>query len=241
MGNYMNCKSVDLFLSDCRMEEMALAKDNLMLHHMHGCKNCTDSFRQTQSYLAGLAKLASPELSASGEDRLLKPWRKKESLPENKSRYWPAFYQGFSVACACGLVLVMGLYLQSAMHPSEVVNEKTVIAKKWQAVREQNISIVIEAPSTMQQVELSLRFPESLRWSGLEETTTVTWNIDLDKGVNVLEVPVAYNQTILENDFHAISIQLRHQESSRSFQLPVALQTQLSANAIGQSGRNISL
>lgn len=237
----MNCKSVDLFLSDCRLGDMTLAKDNLMLHHIHGCKNCSDNFRQTQSYLTGLKKLASPELSAAGEERLLKPWRTKKPLSSSKAKYWPGFYQGFSVACACGLVLAMGLYFQSAIQLREAVSQKLEVVKKWKAVREQNISIVIEAPSIMQQAELSLRFPEGLRWSGLEETTTVAWSVDLDKGMNVLEVPVAYNQTMLQQSFQEISIQLRYQENSRSFQLPVALQTHLSASAINQSGKNISL
>lgn len=237
----MNCKSVDLFLSDCRLEDMPLAKDNLMLRHIHGCKNCKDSYLQTELYLLGLAKLAPPELSAAGQERLLEPWRTKQLSPSPKANYWPAFYQGFSVACGCGLVLVMALYFRSVTHSHESVVEQTEIAKNWKAIREQNISIAIEAPSKMQQAELSLRFPEGLRWSGLEETATVAWSVDLDQGVNVLEVPVAYSQAMLQHEFQEISIQLRYQESSRSFQLPVYLQTHLSTDAVGRAARNISL
>lgn len=85
---------------------------------------------------------------------------------------------------------------------------------------QRDVSVVIDVPNAMQRVALALKFPDSLRWRGLEDRQRVAWTVDLESGRNVLTLPlvVQANSELQE----AITATVAYKDVRREFVLPVA-------------------
>jgi len=224
----MNCETVENFLSSAQQGDLELAPENLMLHHAKQCASCQQRIADTEHYLNKLEVLEGPELGEGGAQRILNRLNveiERKSQAERRSAlpWWRnAFSLGFATACfLCASVLML---MSLNVAPKQAVP----VAHINRGVHEQNISLVIDVPRDMSQANLIIEFPADLRWRGLEDMEKIEWPVNLQKGENILELPVSYTLGKFSKKPQVIKASIRYGDTSRSFALPVSLSTQLS-------------
>ncbi len=224
----MNCETVEDFLSSAQLNDLKLAPDNLMLHHAKQCLSCQTKMVAAERYLRTLESLEEPELGAVGRERILD--RFKRSLKtEVKTNVKPAVWwqpQGFALGFVTASMLCVAMVL--LMLPRDQTHAPVATLGFERPVHQQNISLLIEVPLEMTQANLILEFPSDLRWRGLEEMERIEWPVNLQKGENILELPVSYTLGERAKKTQVITASIRYGDTSRSFSLPVSLSTQLS-------------
>lgn len=220
----MNCQTTQDFLNSCNIDTLALAQEGLIQHHIKQCQQCQQLHKDTQRYVAAIAVSEPKQLSSWQKKRILAVIPKEQKRECRKLGLW--FGQGFVTASLIISVVIFGiLAMEPSPVPSQVFaavpldSEATVISSEPLA---QNISLMIEVPEDMNQADLALEFPDSLRWSGLEELERIEWSVDLQKGPNVLDVPVSYLEQISSTEPQFITASIRYGEKTRSFKLPVS-------------------
>lgn len=224
----MNCETVEDFLSSAQRRDLELAPENLMLHHAKQCASCQQRIADTERYLNTLEMLEGPELGAGGAQRILNRLnveieRKSQTELQGALPWWRnGFSLGFATASFLCVSVVMLMSLNVA--PKQAVP----VAQINHGVHEQNISLVIDVPRDMNQANLIIEFPASLRWRGLEDMEKIEWPVNLQKGENILELPVSYTLGEFSKTPQVIKASIRYGDISRSFALPVSLSTQLS-------------
>jgi len=223
----MNCKTIDEFLYSRSLDELDLPHDGLMLHHIKRCENCQDSYNSVRHYLKTLERTSTSTLAPERVEFFLRTARTTHQQLTAGERSSPSSWLGQGLAIACGILLVftLGFFSQASLQPSSSADIKeTVFAQ--QVLNASNISLMIEVPADMLQANLALEFPDQLRWRGLEEMQRIEWPVNLEKGVNVLELPVTLTSQLENKKPLIISGSLKYQKSTKHFQLPVNITTQ---------------
>jgi len=220
----MNCQATQDFLYSCNVDTLPLAQEGLIQHHIKHCQQCQQLHKDTQRYVAAISVSEPKQMSPWQKRRVLSVIPKEQKREYRKLSLW--FGQGFVTASIIISAVIFGiLAMEPSRAPSQVLaaipldSDSTVIASESS---EQNISLMIEVPEDMSQADLALEFPDSLRWSGLEELERIEWAVDLQKGPNVLDVPVSYLQQISNTKPQFITASIRYGEKTRSFKLPVS-------------------
>lgn len=230
----MSCRSVEDFLCGCGLADLDRIQDSLLYPHIKNCTHCRLKYLRTRGYLELVQSVKSPAWNAEKEQRLFAHWKR---VSREKDREKLNFYKGFALACLLSWSLGLGYFLFQYQH----YGKESQAITHWQGIDQASVSIVIEVPSQMQQAELSLKFPQGLRWQGLEKMRTVAWRVDLAEGMNVLDVPVALSMDMLKGKSQKILVDIQYQESIRSFHLPVRVSYHLEADPVPAPQNVISL
>ena len=219
----MDCASVEKFLHGIAARELDLAQDELVSYHLKHCQSCQDSYAGSKHYFRIVEQMAAPDLSPERAESLLRSTRTMQhQTPQariNLVGLW--FSRGFnqSLVLACTLVLIVfaGVFSRPPVDTDENLISAT------HALASSNISLVIEVPSDMLQADLSLEFPDQLRWRGLEELQRIEWVVDLQQGANVLELPVTLISKLTNSQPLIITASLKYQQKTKYFELPVKI------------------
>jgi len=228
----MNCETVEDFLSTAQRSDLELAPENLMLHHAKQCASCQQKIANSKRYLNTLETLEEPELGAGGAQRILSRLNaelERKSYIENQS-VSPWWRNGFSLGFASASFLCAAVVM--LLSPNMAPEPRVPVAELNRGVHEQNISLVIDVPRDMSQANLILEFPADLRWRGLEDMEKIEWPVNLQKGENILELPVSYTFGKIPKAPQVITASIRYGDTNRSFALPVSLSTQLSGREL---------
>lgn len=220
----MNCQTTQDFLHSCNIDSLPLAQEGLIQHHIKQCPQCQQLHKDTQRYVAAISVSEPKQMSPWQKRRVLAVIPKAQKRECRKLGLW--FGQGFVTASLIISAVIFGiLAMEPSRAPSQVLAaipldaDPRVISSESLA---QNISLMIEVPEDMSQADLALEFPDSLRWSGLEELERIEWSVDLQKGPNVLDVPVSYLEQTASTEPQFITASIRYGEKTRSFKLPVS-------------------
>lgn len=223
----MNCETVEDFLSGAQLRDLELAPENLMLHHAKQCPSCQQSIADLERYLQALETLEEPELGSDGARRILNRLNAEieGKVQLGRETTLPWWRHGFSLGFVTASILCISVVM---LMPLNVMPQQAVpVAQIDRGVHEQNISLVIDVPLDMTQANLILEFPADLRWRGLEDMERIEWPVNLQKGENILVLPVSYSLGPLAQKTQVITASIRYGDTSRSFSLPVSLSTQL--------------
>ena len=183
--------------------------------HIANCTACADQVQQTVSLLDGLKQLPVEAPYEDFHHRVFAEVRRHYvEKPANHPRF--NFAAGFATAAIAGLAiwLVSSLYL-----PETAVPQPQMISIAMNQT--QTVSLVFDAPSDLQQVELSIDLPHNMELEGYPGHRGLSWQTSLHKGQNVLALPLL---AIQPGQGHLLA-QLSYGDKVKTFS--VALKTTL--------------
>lgn len=226
----MDCVTVEKLLHSIAAQELDLPQDELVAYHLKHCQSCHDNFAASKHYFNVIEHMAVPDLNPDRIDRLFRSTRamQPKSSHTSTNAVGPWFSQGLNqglvFACALGLILMLGMFNRPSLNTGEsLVGAAQVLAST-------NISLVIEVPSDMLQADLTLQFPDQLRWDGFEELQRIEWAVDLEQGVNILELPVTLVSRLVDDQPLIITASLEYQQEVRNFELPVQISDEVNVD-----------
>ena len=209
----MNCKTIDKLLDEYESNELSLKQHNMINQHLSTCAPCQTNHRRLKQYLHLAHNFKTPKLSAKRRHEMLNTARNAQ---QNQSRFSDHFQYQMVAACLLTVVLLSGFFYPFS--PSATNTNIVELEQQYQKV-----SLVINVPADMLQADLSLQFPDQLRWQGYEDMNKIEWTVDLQKGPNVLTLPVKLKLGTDLLEPMVIFASLSYGEQQRDFELSVNL------------------
>ncbi len=180
----MQCSEFEQRLDDYLDD--ALSKENTQVVEAHAahCDGCAQQMREAVALRHELRDLPVPAARADFEQRLLARVRKHYS-PDPRRRQHIGFASGFATAAVAGLLiwLTTTLYL-----PGTSVEQPQILVLGMHQT--QTVRLLFEAPTDIEQASLSISLPDHLRLQGYPEQRQLSWRTPLQRGQNVLALPV---------------------------------------------------
>lgn len=225
----MDCVTVEKLLHSTATEELDLPQDELVAYHLKHCKSCHDNFAASKHYFNVIERMAVPDLGADRINSLFRSTQiKHEPSHTSINTVGSWFSQGHNQGLVLGCTLVLIFMVGAIYRPS--LNSEDDLTRAVQTLASSNISLVIEVPSDMLQADLTLEFPDQLRWDGFEEMQRIEWAVDLQQGVNILELPVTLVSRLVDDQPLIITASLEYQQKIKNFELPVPVNGELNVD-----------
>jgi len=180
----MNCESVAEQLK--ALAEGTLRDDQRIActNHIAVCQDCADALRGVRAMLVVRDQAAVP-----GSERVFNRVMSKTSYDPQQQASRKGFWlgAGFSGAIAASL-LAVAFALGLLASPDVEAPQAAEFYVSTQEVRPMNIAI--EADKPLQGAEISILLSGDVEIDGFGERHELSWNDDLEQGVNQLTLPV---------------------------------------------------
>ncbi|MGM0570735.1 anti-sigma factor family protein [Marinobacter sp.] len=156
--------------------------------HLAGCPPCARRLRWHQRITDELANQAPvPEPSADFEARVLAAATGR--VNPHARRRWLAPVAGSAVAAALvlGLALGAGIWTGAPGTPEQASSDEWVVPP---VPREQTVKLAFTSGSELDNVSLTLELPAHVELARFPGHQTLTWQVDLKPGDNVIALPL---------------------------------------------------
>lgn len=180
----MNCANFDGVVDDYLDKTLNIEDSSAFRQHVSGCADCSARLRRAESLVLALSKLAVPEPSPGFEQRILSTVRNRYQNQE-RAHGRLRFATGFATAAVAGLAI---WFISTIYTPRPFLDQPQMISLGMNDV--QTVRLVFDSHRDISQVRLSIDFPENVELNGYPGRKNLAWNTSLEKGQNVLALPV---------------------------------------------------
>lgn len=220
----MNCNTFEQRLDDYaagQLDAKTLANCD---QHVHHCENCQRALKIHQAYLQRVRAFAVPEPDPGRLAHLLAV---TPELAQTEHRLTPtannkaAFFKGFAAASLLACVIA-GLSIYSNQTPgpiAEFADSESIIDVDLS----KEVVVAIHVPDAIPAAQLALELPDNLRIQGQEALDLIAWSVDLEKGANVLRLPLRIRAGTDLAEIQRIAATLIFADQSKQFDLEVNL------------------
>lgn len=218
----MKCSMIENRLDEYDSGDLSSELSELMDGHIKGCADCQELVEEHRRYRQLMSGFEAPEAAPGQMARLLRHATIEGQRSELHRHGRQSFVKGFAMASSIALAVVLAW---QALLPSPLpgIEQTDLTAVAIEPVQATEITVVINVPANMTGANLALSLPEGIRLEGLEEYASVAWPVDLDKGANVLTLPVTVSGAEPLPEQLYIAATIEYQDKVKVFQLPVQL------------------
>ncbi len=203
----MNCDETRALFDDYAAGALPDAADVAIDTHMRHCRDCRAAVADELRLRVALRTLVAPQPRPGFAARALRAARRtnRAGLLSARQRW---FGVGFASAMAATVAVWSGLM---------VLGPHTPVAAKLNLALNQvrTVGLVIDSPEDIAGVEVSMLVPENVELIGYPGRRHLSWTTHLQKGRNVLSVPVIATG---EGD-NEMRVSLFHDRKTRSFRV----------------------
>ena len=185
----MNCRVAGGLIND--FFDGALSKDTeeKVLHHLGDCVPCHNLFKNEKQLREMLQNLPAPLPSPDFTDQVV---QKAVSEAHGKGRFKAAISMCGGIAAVIALWLLVSL--SGTIFPG-AEKQNTLADMTLELQKKTTIRMVFNTPHDMLHSKITLHVPPHLEIVGFPGEREISWNIDLFKGKNLLELPVVAKKT----------------------------------------------
>jgi len=179
----ITCEQIQVLLNDYIDDELAAADAEAVSYHCLSCQCCSDRLEQLRIQRELIQSLPVPPASANFEKRVIEG-AVRQAHPAVHSQFRArSLYLAAAASVLVALVLWLGLFNDT------MVNDKTqYIAIVSDEVR--TINVAIDSDETLEAVDLRVELSDNLELAGYGSKKAIGWTTQLQKGVNVISLPV---------------------------------------------------
>jgi anti-sigma factor (TIGR02949 family) len=210
----MNCTDINQHIDGYLDRELSSLQAQAFDQHVSRCSECTEKVEAERQLRSVLQGMPVPPPSADFKKRVFA--RVREEYPrEPQHHYAMPFATGFASVAVFGLTLWLMGGMQATdpvLEPAQLV---TVAVNQSQSVR-----LVFDADSAIERAELSVDLPDNVRLAGYPGRNKLSWETSLQKGQNVLELPVQ----VTNEGRGELRTQLSYHNKVKSYQFVVDTQ-----------------
>ncbi len=183
----MNCHDIHNHCDAYLDHELSDTQKRALKAHLESCPACQHYMQQAQTIRDALTKLKAPAMRpAFAEQAFNKARRQKAAVAKTKR------FRGSGLALAASLALagIVGVFMHQ---PGSTVPEPVAINLSLQQAKD--VSLVFNAREDLDEVTISIELSDNLALDGYGGKKTVSWNTTLQKGKNVLSLPIIATQS----------------------------------------------
>jgi len=179
----MSCEQIQVLLNDYIDDELSTSAVEMVNNHCSSCECCADRLEQLRFQRELIKSLPVPPASAHFETRVIENAVRQDHPAVHSQFRTRSLYVAAAASILVALVLWLGLFKDT------MVNDKTqYIATVSDQVR--TINVAIDSDKTLEAVNLRVELSDNLELAGFGNKKTIDWTTQLQKGVNVISLPV---------------------------------------------------
>ena len=186
-----------------------------VLQHVESCTSCNNAVNRERSLRAALAGLPiegpNEDFFKQAIDRATKrSTRRTDTL----TKAWPLRFGG-AVAAVFAFLFMAALLIQQPYATSS--SEFPGVTLGLDEVK--SVALVFTSENTLRGARISLQLPKGIELLGYSGRTELSWTTDLERGKNVLRLPLVGHDLLDET----IIARLEHPSGTKTFQLKVTV------------------
>ncbi|MCF6338653.1 MAG: hypothetical protein L3J84_12025 [Gammaproteobacteria bacterium] len=213
----MNCAEFKGCLDDSIDQELDWAEQAVFDAHRVSCETCQAVYTAELAMLEGLRAMPVAEPPEGFADRVLVNVYKnatKQDVPQQQSHHRRGFALGFGSAAAAALAVwvVVGMF-PGELSDTDSVSEQTIASvetSKNKVVEQpvvqqppvmsialntqQTIRLAFASSESLQGAKITIRLPENVALVGYPGRRQLSWETNLKKGDNLLNLPIIATQ-----------------------------------------------
>lgn len=176
----MNCTDIQQHIDDYLDLALNTFDSQAFDDHLRHCSTCNNKIEQARKLQHALHNLPIRQADDNFEQRVLDKVH-KHYQPKSSNR----FLAGFATSMAASLALWFGV---SVYQPEIKEQQAATIDIALQKSR--TVNLKFNAPENLDQVTLSIELPDHVELSSYPGQRSLSWKTKLNKGSNVLSLPV---------------------------------------------------
>lgn len=185
----MNCHDIHNHCDAYLDHEMSDTQKRALEAHLEFCPACQHYMQQAQNIRDALPKLKAPAMRPDFAAQAFNKVRQQNTTAAESKRFRGT---GLALAASLALAGIVGVFIYQP-NSTEPQPEPNAIRISMQQPK--NISVVFNAKEDLQQVTISIELSDNLALDGYAGKRTVSWNTPLQKGKNVLSLPIIATQS----------------------------------------------
>ncbi len=180
----MNCEQVNNLLQDYIDGDLPEAQLKALTEHHQICSTCESNYRKAVQIRTLLQTMPVPPASEGFVDRVL---NKAQHSSDNQK---PVIYKAFAGAIAAGFAIWFITASTLLTTPVNTQNSTNDIYKVMVSNEIKTIKVAIESKYKLSNVQMSIELSPNLELAGFGSRTSINWNTQLKKGINLIQLPI---------------------------------------------------
>lgn len=217
-GIFMNCRVTRGLINDFFDGTLGKDTEEKVLHHLVDCVACHNVFENEKQLRKMLQNLPAPLPSSDFTNQVV---QKAISEAQSKGRFKTVISMCGGIAAAIALWVLVSL--SGTMLPN-AEKQNTLADMTLELQKKTTIRMVFNTPHDMLHSKVTLHVPQHLDIVGFPGEREISWNTDLLKGKNLLEVPVVAKKTGQANLVTLIAYQNKEKKLTLTTQIQKSIQ-----------------
>jgi hypothetical protein len=174
----VNCQATNNLLQDYIDGRLTGRDSEFVSAHLEECAACTEDYQNTLSVIELLKDVPVPPASADFASRALA--RASDAGKTSPGRRLPYFASGIAAS-----FLVVFMLLSLMINPARPTAPVVLIGDQLQTVK-----VAIESAQAVDSIRMTIDVSDNLEISGYQSQKVISWNTRLEKGTNIIALPI---------------------------------------------------
>lgn len=180
----MKCVDINRHIEDYLDKQLSSDNTVAFEQHISSCTECAEKVKSAESLLSGLRNLSVPEPTANFEQRVFAEVRRQHRA-HHQQHHGFRFATGFATAAVASLAI---WFVSSVYIPGPLVEEPQMVSVAMN--ESQTVRLMFDSHADIEKVTLSIGLPDNMQLAGYPGRSELTWQTDLQKGQNILALPI---------------------------------------------------
>lgn len=180
----MKCTDIEIHIGDYLGRQLNSQEQLAFEQHVSDCVECSGKLEIDKSLLSGLQDLPIPEPSSSFQQRVFSEVRRQHKVSHQHNHGYK-FTTGFATAAVAGLAI---WFVSSVYVLDTQIEQPQMISLAMNQT--QTVRLVLDSHKDIDQVKLSIDLPDNMQLDGYPGRRVVAWQTNLQKGQNILALPI---------------------------------------------------
>ncbi len=184
----MNCHDIHNYCDAYLDHEMSDTQKHALEVHLESCPACQHYLQQAQNIRDALTKLNAPAMRPEFASQVFDKLRQQNTTVAKSKRFTGT---GLALAASLALAGIVSVFMHQ---PDSTVSEDPA-AIRISMQQAKDIRLVFNAKEDLEKVTISIELSDNLALDGYGAKRTVSWNTPLQKGKNMLSLPIIATQS----------------------------------------------
>jgi len=174
----VNCQATNKLLQDYIDGRLTGPDSEFVSAHLDECAACAEEYQNTLGVIELLKEVRVPPASADFATRVLA--RASDAGKASRGRRLPYFASGIAAS-----FLVVFVLLSMMINPARPTAPVVLIGDQLQTVK-----VAIESARAVDSIRMTIDVSDNLEISGYQSQKVISWNTRLEKGTNIIALPI---------------------------------------------------
>jgi len=180
----MNCNQVDNLLQNFIDGDLSEPESRAIAEHHQTCSTCEDNYNTAVQIRALVQEIPVPPHSGDFINRVL-----DQAANSNKQKpVMVAFTGAVAAGFAAWFIVTSTLFGTLFSTPGDIQDSvyNVLVSNETQTIK-----VAIESEHALSGVQISVELSPNLELAGFGNRTTINWDTQLKKGLNIINLPIS--------------------------------------------------